>query len=213
MTTTAKHDKTRETVETPEDAAARRRLRLRLLPRRATALNGESGDSYPSRPSVPRPRLLIRSSRTAPVGRRVEPTHRLEGLELRSVASVALLYYSCIFGVLTLGIATLWFGVSGLGLVGRVEGFMRGIGFRGFRVGGLEVIAGGALLSAAAVTFLAVVTVVAAAFYNIIGRPGRGIAVRLAPIAPLSLSVAEDPTQQDLNAPSTNGNGNGNGST
>jgi hypothetical protein len=190
MTTTTKTDATSTKVNTSDVAATRPRLRPRL--RRFTAPNGEAHDIAPPRRRVPRPRLLIRTSATAPAGRRVEPTHRLEGLELRSVAGVALLYYSCIFGVLTLGTAIMWLGVSQLGLVGSVEAFMRDIGFRGFHISGIEVIAGGALLSAAAVTFLAVVTVVAAAFYNIIGRPGRGIAVRFAPITP---AQADDPTQ------------------
>jgi hypothetical protein len=138
----------------------------------------------------------------APKSGHLEPTHRLEGFELRSVASTALLYYGCAFLVLTLGVVLVWFGASMFGVVGRVEEFMRSIGFRDFRFAGFKVITGGVLLSVAAVAFLTVMTVLGAAFYNLLGRPHRGVKLRLTPIAP----------EHNVEAlPHGNGNGSGNG--
>ena len=107
------------------------------------------------RPPIPRRRRGRRALETAPFDAKSNgaghtggsqsngghaPTHRLEGFDLRSVASTALLYYGCVFVVLTLGVMTVWFGASMFGVVGRVEEFMRGIGFRAFRFDGVAVI-------------------------------------------------------------------------
>ena len=62
-----------------------------------------------------------------------------------------------------------------LGIVGRVEEFMRSIGFRGFRFAGFEVVVGSILLCVAAVAFLTVMTVLAAAFLNLLGGHERGV--------------------------------------
>ena len=127
---------------------------------------------------------------------KLEPTHRLEGFELRSVASTALLYYGCAFLVLVLGVVLVWFGASMFGVVGRIEEFMRSIGFRDFNFAGFKVITGGILLAVSAVAFLTVMTVIGAAFYNLLGRPHRGVKVRLVAIEPPVLQEPE-PTPED----------------
>ena len=135
----------------------------------------------------------------------VEATHRLEGFELRSVARVAVRYYACALAVLSAGVVLAWLAAVVLGLVGRAEEFMRSIGFREFSFVGFEVIAGGILLSVAAVGFLTTMTVLAAAFYNLLRRPGREVGVRLVPVS------AEGPVASDPDVPTGNGHHNGAG--
>src|SRR5688500_15182240 len=128
------------------------RLPLRIPLRRRRSLE--------TAPFEPEPHSV---DATAPrAGGRLEPTHRLAGFDLRSVASTALLYYAFVFVVLTLGVILVWVVANMLGVVGRVEEFMRSIGFRDFRFAGFQVIVGGVLLSMAAVAFLTVMTVLAA---------------------------------------------------
>lgn len=119
-----------------------------------------------------------------------EPTHRLEGFELRSVGRIALFYYACALAVLMLGVVLTWAGLSALGFVGQFEEFMRSIGFRGFRVSTSAVILGGILLVAAVVVFLTVMTMLAAGFYNALARH-HGVGVRLKAI-PTSKPTARD---------------------
>ena len=188
-----------------KDGSARwaRRASLRL-PLRLKLRRGRSLETVPFEPEsapavdAPAPQL----------GRHLEPTHRLEGFDLRSVASTALLYYACAFVVLSLGVVLVWVGASVFGVVGHVEDFMRSIGFRDFHVAGFKIIMGAVLVCVAVVTFLTVMTVLAAAFYNLLGRPNRGLRLRLTPI------VAEE-IADALAAPASNGNGsahtNGNG--
>jgi hypothetical protein len=195
------------TAASPEadDGSARwaRRLAVRLpvrlplrIPARLPLRRGRTLETAPFDPNA-----THTGDAPAPQsGWRLEPTHRLAGFELRSVASTALLYYACAFAVLALGVVLVWFGASMFGIVGRVEEFMRSIGFRGFHFAGFEVIAGGILLCVAAVAFLTVMTVLAAAFYNLLGRPERGVKLCLAPI-PSTVAV-EAPSLRD-------GNGNG----
>jgi hypothetical protein len=122
------------------------------------------------------------------------------------VASAAIRYYTCAFAVLTLGVVLAWVGASVFGVVGRVEEFMRSIGFRDFRFAGFQVILGGILLCVAAVAFLTVMTVLAAAFYNLLGRRDHGVGIRITPIRP-PIVVGPPPRHG-----SGNGNGSGNGS-
>jgi hypothetical protein len=164
-----------------------------------------------------RPRLPIRRDRTptdAPspddprsIGWRVEPTHRVEGFELRSVARASLRYYAGAFAALALAVVLACVGASAVGAVSRVEHFMRSIGFRGFHFAGFEVILGGVLLCVAGVVFFTVMTVLAAAFYNLPGRAKAGVGIRLEPI---SAAPASEPFAPPGHPP--NGNGNGNGS-
>jgi hypothetical protein len=61
---------------------------------------------------------------------------------------------------------------------------MRSIGFRGFRLVGPEVILGFVLILGALVVFLTVMTLVAAAFYNLLGTGRRGVRIRTSVVHP-----------------------------
>jgi hypothetical protein len=114
----------------------------------------------------------------------VAPTHQLEGIELRSLASFAALFYGAAFVALGVGIAVVWILASIAGLVGRFEEFMQSIGFRDFQVIGPKVILGGLLLAAALVVFLTVMTVLAGALFNVMANSGRTVRVRLGEAPP-----------------------------
>ena len=122
----------------------------------------------PLRPRLPirrdRPPTHVTSPGTRSIGWRVEPTHRVEGFELRSVARASLRYYTGAFAALAIAVVLIWVGASALGAVDRVEHFMRTIGFRGFHFTGVDVIFGGVLLCIAGIAFFTVITVLAAAF-------------------------------------------------
>jgi len=178
---------------------ALRRTRLPVL-RRNRSLETAAFDPKPS-PTVETP--------TPHIGWQVEPTHRLEGFELRSVTRAALRYYACAFAVLAISVVIVWLGASMLGIVGRIEGFMRSIGFRGFQFAGFQVIVGGILLCIAGVAFLTVMTVLAAMFFNLLGRSECGVGIRLVPISPVPVA-AEAPKNGNGNG-HRNGNGQSNG--
>lgn len=190
----------------PEAGSARwaRRLQLRLPLRVPLRVPSRRRRSLETAPFDPEAAHAVDTPAPA-VGWHLEPTHRLAGFELRSVASTALLYYACAFVVLALGVVLVWTGANLLGVVGRVEEFMRSIGFRGFHFAGFEIIVGGVLLCVAAVAFLTVMTVLAAAFYNLLGRPDRGVKLRLAPLEAVTTTAPAS------SAHNGNGNGNGNG--
>jgi len=196
-----------------EDGSARwaRRLPLRLPSRLPLRLPLRRGRSLETGPFDPEAAHTVDTLAPA-TGGHVEPTHRLAGFELRSVASTALVYYACVFVVLTLGVVLVWGGANLLGVVGRVEAFMRSIGFRGFHFAGFDIIVGGVLLCVAAVAFLTVMTVLAAAFYNLLGRPDRGVKLRLEPIEPVTVAEASSPhTGNGNNGHSNGSNGHSNG--
>jgi hypothetical protein len=204
MKTSGTSDATTATPEAERPTVEEVVQRLRRIRR----LSLRRGRVFDTSPFVPEPATAPAAEIETAMpraGLRVHPTHRLEGFELRSVTRAALRYYACAFAALSVGVTLLWFGASMLGIVGRIEEFMRSIGFRGFHFAGFAVIVGGILLSVAAVAFLTVMTVLAAAFYNLLVQPDRGVGVRLAAIPPVAV---EPPSPQ---SGTTNGNGNGNG--
>ena len=104
--------------------------------------------------------------------------HHVDAVELRSLGVVAGLFYLTAFLVLALAIAGVWLFAASLGLISQVEDFMRSVGFRGFKLVGPEVILGFILVLAALVAFLTVMTLVAGAFYNLLGTGKHGIRFR-----------------------------------
>jgi hypothetical protein len=110
--------------------------------------------------------------------------HHVDAVELRSLGVVAGLFYLTAFLVLALAIAGVWLFAASLGLISQVEDFMRSVGFRGFRLVGPEVILGFVLLLAALVVFLTVMTLVAGAFYNLLGTGRHGIRFRMTVVEP-----------------------------
>jgi hypothetical protein len=116
----------------------------------------------------------------------VAPTHQLEGIELRSLAAFAALFYGAAFIALGIGVAAVWFLASLAGLVGQFEEFMQSIGFRDFQVLGPKVIFGGLLVALALVVFLTVMTVLAAALCNVMARHGHTVRVRFTEAPPVN---------------------------
>jgi hypothetical protein len=110
--------------------------------------------------------------------------HHVDAIDLRSLGVVAGLFYLTAFLVLALAIVGVWLFAAALGLISQLEDFMRSIGFRGFRLVGPEVIIGFVLILAALVVFLTVMTLVAAAFYNLLGTGRRGVRIRTSPVRP-----------------------------
>jgi transmembrane protein DUF3566 len=119
----------------------------------------------------------------------VAPTHQLDGIELRSLAGFAALFYGVAFMALAAGLAVVWVIAWAAGLVGKFEEFMRSIGFRDFQIVGPKLIFGGLLLALALIVFLTVMTVLAGALYNAMANTGRAVRVRVS-AAPL---VDSDP--------------------
>jgi hypothetical protein len=114
----------------------------------------------------------------------VAPTHQLDGIELRSLAGFAALFYGVAFMALAAGLAVVWVIAWAAGLVGKFEEFMRSIGFRDFQIVGPKLIFGGLLLALALIVFLTVMTVLAGALYNAMANTGRTVRVRVS-AAPL----------------------------
>jgi Transmembrane domain of unknown function (DUF3566) len=104
--------------------------------------------------------------------------HHVDAVELRSLGVVAGLFYLTAFLVLALAIAGVYLFAASLGLISQVEDFMRSVGFRGFKFVGPEVILGFVLILAALVVFLTVMTLVAGAFYNLLGTGKHGVRFR-----------------------------------
>jgi hypothetical protein len=119
--------------------------------------------------------------------------HHLDAVDLRSLGLVAALFYFTAFLVLALAIVGVWLFAAGLGLISQVEDFMRSVGFRGFHLVGPEVILGFVLILAALVVFLTVMTLVAGAFYNLLGTTRHGVRVRTSVVPPrVQPAAAED---------------------
>ena len=110
--------------------------------------------------------------------------HHVDAIDLRSLGVVAGLFYLTAFLVLALAVVAVWLFAASLGLISQVEDFMRSIGFRGFRLVGPEVILGFVLILGALVVFLTVMTLVAAAFYNLLGTGRRGVRIRTTVVHP-----------------------------
>ncbi len=118
--------------------------------------------------------------------------HHVDAVDLRSLGVVAGLFYLTAFLVLALAVVAVWIFAASLGLISQVEDFMRSIGFRGFRLVGPEVILGFVLILGALVVFLTVMTLVAAAFYNLLGTGRRGVRIRTSVVHP-DPTVADEP--------------------
>jgi hypothetical protein len=129
--------------------------------------------------------------------------HHLDAVELKSLGFVAVLFYATAFFVLALAITAVWLFAAALGLISQVEDFMRSVGFRGFRLVGPEVVLGFVLLLLAVVLFLTVMTLIAGAFYNLLGTGKNGIRVRTSVVDSEDAPAATDaPAETPVDAPS-----------
>lgn len=123
----------------------------------------------------------------------VPPTHQVNGVDLKSLAVVASLFYTTAFLALGVGLVVVWLLASVVGVVGQFEEFMQSIGFSDFHVLGPQLIVGSLLLGASLVIFLSVMTVLAGGFYNVMASYGRGVQLRV--------GVAPTPTAEPAAAP------------
>jgi hypothetical protein len=122
----------------------------------------------------------------------VEPTHDLQGIELRSLAKFAFAFYGIAFIVVTIGLIVMVALAWVVGAVGRFEQFMRDIGFRDFHLLAPKLIFGLMLVGLAVVVLLTLMTVVAAACYNLVAGSGHAIQVRMSPHHEPASTVAGD---------------------
>jgi hypothetical protein len=125
--------------------------------------------------------------------------HRLSGFDLHSVVVFAARFFACVAAMVMAGTFVLWVFASLLGLVSAFEEFMQGIGFTDFRLLSIEFLFGLALLTAAFMTFMVGMTVVAAGLYNVLASRWGGVRI-----------FVSDDVPNAVTAPS-NGNGSGNG--
>lgn len=103
---------------------------------------------------------------------------RVDSIDLRSLALVAGLFYLTAFLVLAGAVALVWIFAASTGFISQLEEFMQDIGFRDFRLAAPEVIFGFVILIVALVLFLTVMTLLAGAFYNMLGMGKSGIRIR-----------------------------------
>jgi hypothetical protein len=115
---------------------------------------------------------------------------RVDGVGLGSVAKLALLFYGFVFASLVGGVLLLWAAVSAMGYVHRFEHFMRSIGFLGFVVSSDGVVLGLIGIAAALTVLATLLTLLVACAYNIVGRVGHGLVLRMSePLAPDAAST------------------------
>jgi hypothetical protein len=120
---------------------------------------------------------------------------RVDSLGLASVANLALIFYGFVFASLAGGVLLVWAAISALGYVHRFEHFMRSIGFRGFTVSTDGVVLGLIGVAGAAILLATLLTLLAAAAYNVVGATGHGLVVRLS--EPTSLDPEPRPLSDD----------------
>ena len=96
-----------------------------------------------------------------------------------SVARVSVCLYLCAATALLVAAAALWAVASAFGVVGEVEGFMDDLGFEGFQFISGTLFRAGVLIGLAAVAILTVVTVLAAALYNLFSDLVGGVEITL----------------------------------
>jgi len=181
--------------------AERLRLAVKVIPvvvrpvrRRRTA--GTASGGVPAHPVgrqvVATQRGVVHRPREAPNAPTSAPAreHRLDSIGVRSVARVALLFSLTVLAVIVVGIIVAWFVASELGVVSHVEKFMQAIGFGHFRFLSGKVIFGACIIAAALVAMWVVLTVTAAALYNVVAVPWGGVHVMLSPIDTHEASLA-----------------------
>lgn len=139
---------------------------------------------------------------------------RIDHLDLRPLAKVALCYFSCIYLLLVVASIVFWLMLEGFGIVDNFERFMGEVGFRDFELEPVRMLGGVALIGLVLMVMMVLLTVLAGAFYNGLADRWGGLTVRLS-------APAARPTRRTL--PTTewdpgdaadahhNGNGSANG--
>jgi hypothetical protein len=104
---------------------------------------------------------------------------RIREVRLWSVARVSVCFYLCGLVVVLAAAVVLWLVASAVGVVGEVESFMDDLGFEGFQFLSGTLFRAGLLIGLAGVAILVVLTVSAAALYNLFADLVGGIEVTL----------------------------------
>lgn len=125
---------------------------------------------------------------------------RVDGVELRPLASIALHCALAATIVAAFGATLLWMLVTATGVVQRTESFMESIGFRNFHVSAPQVIVGTVLVVAGLALVIATAVVVMGAAYNAFALNGHGLRVRVGAVDTTNEPVvAGAPTAQWTN--------------
>jgi hypothetical protein len=118
---------------------------------------------------------------------------RVDGVELGSLASIAVRCALVVTVVGALAIAGLWVLASSSGMVDRTESFMQSIGFRDFSISAGDVLLGATLITAGVALTIATAVVVAGGAYNLLAARGHGLRIRVAlPALPDDDQAARD---------------------
>ncbi|HUF83131.1 MAG TPA: DUF3566 domain-containing protein [Acidimicrobiia bacterium] len=153
------------------------------------------------RPFVPAPADDRQPDGVAAVERR-----RVQDLKLTSVARVSACFYLCGLVVAMVAAVVLWMVASVVGVVAELESFIDDLGFEGFQFLSGTLLWAGLLIGLAVTVILTVLTVVAAALYNLFADLVGGLEITLAPVV-----VDEPPATPVERNGNGRGNGNGNG--
>jgi hypothetical protein len=103
----------------------------------------------------------------------------VRGVDLGSLASLAVRCALVVALSAALAIAGLWYLAASAGAVSNFESFMRSVGFRDFQMSSARIIAGSALLITGLALVIATVIIIAGAVYNLLALNGGGLRVRL----------------------------------
>jgi hypothetical protein len=120
------------------------------------------------------------AAETRPASAIARAVTRVDGVELGSLASIAVRCALVVTVVGALAIAGLWVLASSSGTVDRTESFMQSIGFRDFSISAGDVLLGATLITAGAALTIATAVVVAGAAYNLLAARGHGLRIRVA---------------------------------
>jgi len=108
-----------------------------------------------------------------------EERRRVRHVALMSVARVSVLFYLCGFVAFLVAAMVVWIVASAAGVVGEIESFMDDLGFEGFEFVSGTLLWAGLLIGLAVTAILVVLTVFAAALYNLFADLAGGIEVTL----------------------------------
>jgi hypothetical protein len=104
---------------------------------------------------------------------------RVQRVALWSVARVSVLFYLCGLVAFLVAALVLWIVASAAGVVGEIESFMDDLGFEGFEFVSGTLLWAGLVIGLAVTAILAVLTVFAAAVYNLFADLAGGIEIEL----------------------------------
>ncbi len=161
-------------AEADADADADARGKAKAKAKTNAGVDPEAEPKSKAKAKIPSRRAARRAARRAPRrGRRVKRIVRR--IELWSVLKVALLFYTCMYGVALAAVAALWGIANSAGLVDNFEGFMDDVGFENWQFYGQDMFRRAAVIGAIAVLTTTILTVVAVALVNVISELTGGI--------------------------------------